>query len=108
MRLVLLGDGDSPHLLKWARALAPRVDLWAVSSRGFLPGFDAWVPSEALAVRGLFEVLRHWLPIARIRNRLKRRLLADPPDAFVGILEGGFGVAAERRGPRDIVLRRRP
>ncbi len=46
MRLVLLGDGDSPHLLKWARGLAPRVELWAVSSRGFLPGFDALLPIE--------------------------------------------------------------
>ena len=54
MRLVLLGDGDSPHLLKWARALAPRVDLWAASSRGFATGFDALVPPErrlALATR---------------------------------------------------------
>ncbi len=46
MRLVLIGDGESPHLLKWARALAPRVDLWAASSRGFLPGFDALLPPE--------------------------------------------------------------
>ena len=46
MRLVLLGDGDSPHLLKWARALAPQVDLFAASSRGFLPGFDAVLPAE--------------------------------------------------------------
>ena len=45
MRLVLLGDGDSPHLLKWARALAPQVDLWAVSSRCFAPAFDALVPA---------------------------------------------------------------
>jgi L-malate glycosyltransferase len=48
MRLVLLGDGDSPHLLKWARALAalPEVELWAASSRGFMPGFDACVPVQ--------------------------------------------------------------
>jgi glycosyltransferase involved in cell wall biosynthesis len=46
MRLVLLGDGDSPHLLKWARALNGRVDLWAASSRGFLSGFDAVLPPE--------------------------------------------------------------
>jgi glycosyltransferase involved in cell wall biosynthesis len=46
MRLVLLGDGESPHLLKWARALAPQVELWAASSRGFLPGFDEWVPAQ--------------------------------------------------------------
>lgn len=46
MRVVLIGDAESPHLLKWARALASRVDLWVVSSRGFLPGFDALLPTE--------------------------------------------------------------
>jgi L-malate glycosyltransferase len=45
MRLVLIGDGQSPHLLKWARALArfDEVELWAASSRGFMAGFDAQV-----------------------------------------------------------------
>ncbi|MEY4088784.1 MAG: hypothetical protein RJB55_1055 [Verrucomicrobiota bacterium] len=33
--------------------------------------------------------------------------LADDADAFIGILEGGFGVVAERRGTREIVLSRR-
>jgi glycosyltransferase involved in cell wall biosynthesis len=46
MRLVLFGDGESPHLLKWARALAPQLELWAASSRNFLPGFDALLPPE--------------------------------------------------------------
>ena len=65
MRYVLWGDGDSPHLLKWARALAaqgPSVfegfELWAASSRGFAPGFDALVPASrrlALATRPAFE-----------------------------------------------------
>lgn len=51
MKLVLIGDGESPHLLKWARALAPRVDLWAASSRGFLPAFDSCVlPQRRLAL----------------------------------------------------------
>ncbi|MEY2892532.1 MAG: hypothetical protein RJA98_2440 [Pseudomonadota bacterium] len=46
LRYVLIGDGDSPHLLKWAQALAPEVELWVASSRGFLPGFDAVLPPE--------------------------------------------------------------
>ena len=46
MKLVLLGDGESPHLLKWARALAPHVELWAASSRGFMPGFDPVIPLQ--------------------------------------------------------------
>ncbi len=53
MRIVLIGDAESPHLLKWARALAtqPGVELWAASSRGFLAGFDAVLPvSRRLAL----------------------------------------------------------
>ncbi len=79
MKLVLLGDGESPHLLKWARALAPQVELWAASSRCFAPGFDALVPAArrlALDTRPDFDggnaaVLRQlprlaaWLKTAR-------------------------------------------
>lgn len=53
MKLVLVGDGDSPHLLKWARALAGQVDLYAISSRGFAPEaeWDALLPpSRRLAL----------------------------------------------------------
>jgi glycosyltransferase involved in cell wall biosynthesis len=58
MRLVLVGDGESPHLLKWARALQPHVELFALSSRGFAAGFDAAVPPGrrlALATTPRFE-----------------------------------------------------
>ncbi len=48
MRLVLIGDGESPHLLKWARALSKEVDLWAASTRGFAPGFDVLLPAERM------------------------------------------------------------
>ncbi|MEW6707259.1 MAG: glycosyltransferase [Pseudomonadota bacterium] len=73
MRLVLIGDGESPHLLKWARALAPQVELWAASSRGFLPGFDAVLPPPrrlALQTKPNFEggnaaLLRHLPRLAR-------------------------------------------
>jgi L-malate glycosyltransferase len=56
MRLVLLGDGDSPHLLKWARALAaqPGIELWAASSRGFMAGFDACVAAERRLALGTY------------------------------------------------------
>ncbi|MFO1337500.1 MAG: glycosyltransferase [Burkholderiaceae bacterium] len=58
IRLVLIGDGNSPHLLKWARALVGRVDLWAVSSRSFDPGFNAVMPMNrrlTLCTRPDFE-----------------------------------------------------
>lgn len=47
MKLVLIGDAESPHLLKWARALAqaPGVELWSASSRGFTPEFEGLLPA---------------------------------------------------------------
>jgi L-malate glycosyltransferase len=44
LKLVLIGDGESPHLLKWARMLQPRVRLAAISSRGFSPGWELLLP----------------------------------------------------------------
>lgn len=48
MRLVLIGDGESPHLLKWARALSQQRDLelWAASTRGFAPEFHFLIPED--------------------------------------------------------------
>ncbi len=46
LRYALVGDGESPHLLKWARALVPLADVWVCSSRGFLPELAALVPPE--------------------------------------------------------------
>ncbi len=49
LRIVLWGDGESPHLLKWARALAAvdtRVELFVASSRGLAPALAALVPAS--------------------------------------------------------------
>ena len=53
MRIALIGDAASPHLLKWGRTLvrAPDVELWVASSRGFAPGWDGLVaPAQRLAL----------------------------------------------------------
>jgi lipid-A-disaccharide synthase len=60
-------------------------------------GFDAWWPSEKLAVRGYFEVLRHYREIAGIRHRLAERLLADRPAAFIGVDAPDFNLDLESR-----------
>lgn len=82
MRLVLIGDGESPHLLKWARALATEgVDLWAASSRGFAPGFDAVLPAErrlALGTRPDFAGGN--AAVLRTLPRLARWLRGVRPD----------------------------
>ncbi|MGH8821367.1 MAG: lipid-A-disaccharide synthase [Rhodoferax sp.] len=58
-------------------------------------GFEAWWPSEALAVRGYVEVLRHYRGILRIRNDLKARLLKERPRMFIGIDAPDFNLDLE-------------
>lgn len=48
-------------------------------------GFEAWWPHEKLAVSGYAEVLKHYREIVGIRNQLRERLLADPPQVFIGV-----------------------
>ncbi len=60
-------------------------------------GFDAWWPSEKLAVRGYAEVLRHYREIAGIRRQLLRQLLADPPDVFIAVDAPDFNLWLEKR-----------
>lgn len=58
--------------------------------------FDAHWPMEKLAVRGYVEALKHIPEILRIRGELKRQLLAEPPDAFVGIDAPDFNFGLEQ------------
>ena len=62
-------------------------------------GFDAWWPSDRLAVRGYLEVLPKLLGILRIRKRLRERLLAQPPALFIGVdaPDFNFGLEADLR-----------
>ena len=59
-------------------------------------GFLAWWPSDKLSVRGYVEVLRHYREIIGIREQLKTRLLATPPDVFIGVDAPDFNLDLER------------
>jgi len=59
-------------------------------------GFAAWWPSDKLAVRGYIEVLRHYREIVGIRKQLKARLLASPPDVFIGVDAPDFNLDLAR------------
>ena len=60
-------------------------------------GFDAWWPHDKLAVRGYVEVLRHYRGIVAIRNQLRQRLLAQPPDVFIGVDAPDFNLDLESK-----------
>ena len=78
-------------------------DLWPeLTSQGIggpqmgRRGFEAWWPSEKLAVHGYsFEVFRRLAEIIGIRKRLRARLLQNPPDVFIGVDAPDFNLGLE-------------
>jgi len=58
-------------------------------------GFEAWWPSEKLAVRGYVEVLRHYREIVGIRRQLRQKLLAVRPNVFIGVDAPDFNLDLE-------------
>jgi lipid-A-disaccharide synthase len=84
----LLLDG---MLRRWPRLQCAGIGGPQMARRGF----QAWWPEEKLAVRGYVEVLRHYREIVGIRNQLKRRLLREPPQAFIGVDAPDFNLGLE-------------
>ncbi len=90
------GDLLAGLLLEGLRARWPQLTSHGIGGpRMAAQGFDAWWPSDKLAVRGYVEVLRHYVEIVGIRKKLKRRLLAAPPSAFIGVDAPDFNLALE-------------
>ena len=91
------GDLLASHLIQSLKAKLPDAVFYGIGGPKMVgQGFAAWYPLEKLAVRGYVEVLRHYREISGIRSDLKRRLLADPPDVFIGIDAPDFNLALEK------------
>ena len=58
-------------------------------------GMEVLFPMETLAVNGYIEVLRHYREISGIRRKLRSRLIANPPDLFIGIDAPDFNLDLE-------------
>jgi lipid-A-disaccharide synthase len=85
----LLLDGMSAH---WSNLQVSGIGGAQMVRRGF----QAWWSSDRLSVRGYVEVLRHYREIVGIRTQLKARLLASPPDVFIGVDAPDFNLDLER------------
>jgi lipid-A-disaccharide synthase len=101
------GDLLGAHLVTAMNQALPRARFVGIGGpRMQAAGFEVWHPSEALAVRGYVEVLRHLPRILQIRNDLRRRLLQDPPDLFIGVDAPDFNLGLEQglrsRGIRTV------
>lgn len=86
-RYVLVGDGQSPHLLKWTQTLhevaGSALALHVVSSRGLLPAFEPLIAPERQlllntrpdAAGGNASILLHLPRVARWLNRVRPDVL---------------------------------
>ena len=103
MRLAMVageasGDLLAEPLLARLRQRWPQLDAFGIGGpRMRAQGFQAWWGSDALAVRGYVEVLRHYRGIRAIREQLAARLLREPPRVFVGVDAPDFNLGLEAR-----------
>ena len=92
------GDLLAGYLVRALRERWPHARFAGIAGPKMVEaGVEAWWPSEKLAVRGYVEVLRHYREISGIRSALARRLLADPPDVFIGVDAPDFNLDLEVR-----------
>ena len=90
------GDLLAAQLLRGLKQRWPQLEAAGIGGPQLQSaGFDAWWPSEKLAVRGYVEVLRHYREIVGIRRQLKSRLLASKPSLFIGVDAPDFNLDLE-------------
>lgn len=90
------GDLLAARLLQGLQQRWPQVQAAGIGGPQLCArGFDAWWLSDKLAVRGYVEVLRHYREIVGIRRQLLQRLLAAPPDVFIGVDAPDFNLELE-------------
>lgn len=92
------GDALGAGLVEALRERLPAAQFVGIAGEQMVAaGCEAWYRTEELSVMGLAEVLRHLPRLLAIRRELLRRLLAQPPDVFIGIDSPDFNVPVERR-----------
>jgi lipid-A-disaccharide synthase len=91
------GDLLASHLIEALKSKIPSAEFYGIGGpRMIAKGFQAWYPLEKLAVRGYVEVIRHYREIAAIRRDVRQRLLAGPPDVFIGVDAPDFNLDLEK------------
>ena len=90
------GDLLAGLLLDGMRRRWPKLQASGIGGARMLErGFKAWWPSDKLSVFGYIDALRHYREILGIRNQLKTKLLAHPPDVFIGVDAPDFNLDLE-------------
>jgi lipid-A-disaccharide synthase len=90
------GDLLASHLIAALKAKLPDAVFYGIGGPKMqAQGFDACWPMEKLAVMGYVDALKNYREISGIRRQLKKRLLADRPDIFIGVDAPDFNLGLE-------------
>ncbi len=91
MRIGLVAGESSGDLLGAGMIKALRQSVGELDAEGIAgpnmveAGCTALFPAEKLSIMGLVDALVHYRELRAIRNQLRDRFIANPPDVFVGI-----------------------
>jgi len=80
------GDLLASELMLAIREMMPNVRFIGIGGPKMLAaGMQVLYPMEKLSVMGYVEVLLHYREISGIRRRLRKQLIENPPDLFIGV-----------------------
>lgn len=92
------GDMLASHLMTALKSRLPEFACYGIGGPKMEKcGFEAWWPFDRLAVHGYVDALKRYRELSAIRRTLLKRLLADPPDLFIGIDAPDFSLWLEKR-----------
>ncbi|WP_082439636.1 MULTISPECIES: lipid-A-disaccharide synthase [unclassified Massilia] len=92
------GDMLAARLMAGLHAHLPEVRFSGIGGPRMLEqGLVSSVPMDTLTVRGLFEVIPRYRELKGIQNRLRDRLIAERPAAFIGADYPGFNLGLEEQ-----------
>lgn len=87
------GDLQGALLARELKRLSPKCELYGIGGTAMASaGVRILGDITSLSTIGLWETLGFILPILTVYNRIKARLIADPPDAVVMIDNQGFNL----------------
>lgn len=92
------GDMLAARLMAGLKPHLPGVQFSGIGGPRMLEqGLVSDVPMDTLTVRGLFEVIPRYRELKGIQNRLRDRLIAERPAAFIGADYPGFNLGLEEQ-----------
>jgi lipid-A-disaccharide synthase len=92
------GDVLAARLMAGLKPQLPDVRFTGIGGPRMLEqGLVSEVPMDTLTVRGLFEVIPRYRELKGIQNRLRDRLIAERPAAFIGADYPGFNLGLEEQ-----------